>query len=186
MATTGRLPVQDEQPVPREDRTISDSLMKGLRQAALYGAVSLYGVYAFILTWAEHGVGCRAGGEGLLPTIFIGMPVIGVAMLSVWLLRASVELTTIHRWLVLGGLGVATLVTIPQLLIVSALGHHPCGPRYDAFLGFVEVWDRWIPVTNVVLIALAALVALGPWVRKLDEGTVSDAEPALSAESAGS
>ena len=47
------------------------------------------------------------------------------------------------------------------------MSHHPCGADYDADLLFVETWDRWIPVLNLGLIAIAGLVGLGPFVRKI-------------------
>ena len=144
-----------------------------LRRAALAGALLLYWPYAAILSYVEFGSTCAMGGEGLLPGLFVGLPVIGLAATATWLLRASVPISEAHRWIVLSALGLALLVTIPQVLTVTVLGHHPCGAEYNAFRAFMEQWDRWVPVANLGFIGLAGLVALGPFVR-----TVADRRPA--------
>lgn len=138
------------------------------RQVLLVGAVLMYWAYTVVLAWAEYGTPCRAGGEGFLPTVFAGLPVIGIAATGVWLLRASVPMLDAHRWAIMSAMGLALLITIPQVLVVSVMGHHPCGPRFNEFMAFTEAWDRWIPVVNIAFIAAAAMVGLGPYVRKLD------------------
>ena len=140
-----------------------------LHQVALAGALLLYWPYAAILSYVEFGSTCAMGGEGLLPSLFIGLPVIGLAATATWLLRASVPINEAHRWIVLSALGLAVLVTIPQVLTVTVLGHHPCGAEYNAFRAFMEQWDRWVPVANLAFIGLAGFVALGPFVRSVAE-----------------
>lgn len=142
------------------------------RQLALGAALLLYWAYAAFLSYVEFGGSCAMGGEGLLPGLFIGLPIIGLAATATWLLRASVPINEAHRWIVQSALGLAIFVTIPQVLTVSVLGHHPCGAEYNAFRAFMEQWDRWIPVANLGFIAIAGLVALGPFVR-----TVAKREP---------
>ena len=155
-----------------------------LRHAALAAAISGYGVYAVVLAYFEFGVSCRASGEGFLPTLFVGAPIIGVAATGVWLLRATVPMNGLYRWIVYASLGLAALVTVPQLLVSSVLGHHPCGPRYDQFLAFVEAWDRWVPVGNLLLIGIAATVALGPYVRKIATAETEATSPEAADEAA--
>lgn len=136
-----------------------------LRQAALAGALLLYWPYAAVLSHVEFSSTCAMGGEGLLPSLFIGLPLIGLAATAAWLLRASVPINGAHRWIVLSALGFAVFVTIPQVMTVSVLGHHPCGAEYNAFRSFMEQWDRWVPVANLGFIGLAGFIALGPFVR---------------------
>ena len=142
------------------------------RRAALAGALLLYWPYAAVLSYVEFGGTCAMGGEGLLPGLFIGLPVIGLAAIATWLLRASVPINDSHRSIVWSALGLAVLVTIPQVLTVTVLGHHPCGAEYNGFRSLMERWDRWVPLANLGFIGLAGLVALGPFVR-----TVADRQP---------
>ena len=140
-----------------------------VRRAALVAALLLYWPYAAILSYVEFGSSCAMGGEGLLPTLFVGLPVIGLAATATWLLRATVPINEAHRWIVLSALGLAVLVTIPQVLTVSVLGHHPCGAEYNAFRAFMEQWDRWVPIANLGFIGVAGFIALGPFVRTVTE-----------------
>ncbi len=136
-----------------------------IRRLALAAALLLYWPYAAVLSYVEFGGICNMGGESLLPSVFLGLPIIGIAAMATWLLRASVPINETHRWIVYSALGLAALVTVPQVLTVSVLGNHPCGAEFNAFRSFMELWDRWIPVVNLGLISFAGFIALGPFVR---------------------
>ncbi|MDJ0919428.1 MAG: hypothetical protein QNJ05_16840, partial [Woeseiaceae bacterium] len=101
--------------------TDSTSQASTLRRLALASALLLYWPYAAVLSYVEYGATCKMGGESLLPSLFIGLPIIGFAATATWLLRASVPINEAHRWIVLSALGLAALVTVPQVLTVSVL-----------------------------------------------------------------
>ena len=144
-----------------------------VRRLALAAALLLYWPYAVILSYVEYGATCNMGGEGLLPGLFVGLPVIGLAATATWLLRASVPINEAHRWIVFSALGLAMLVTVPQVLTVTVLGHHPCGAEFNGFRAFMEQWDRWVPVVNLGFIGLAGLIAVGPFIRQVADKAVS-------------
>lgn len=127
----------------------------------------MYWPYAFVLAMVEYGDTCAMGGEGFLPSLFVGGPIVVLATVVLWLLRPSVPLSNNLRWALVVPLGLSALVTMSQIWNVTIMSHHPCGADYDAYLLFVETWDRWIPVLNLSLIAIAGLVGLGPFVRKM-------------------
>ncbi len=147
------------------EQTDTTSRSTTVRQLALAAAVLLYWPYAAVLSYVEFGATCNMGGESLLPSLFIGLPIIGLAATATWLLRASVPINEAHRWIVFSALGFAMLITVPQVLTVSVLGNHPCGAEYNGWRSFMEIWDRWIPVVNLGLISLAGFIAVGPFVR---------------------
>ncbi|MDX1507629.1 MAG: hypothetical protein R3358_05080 [Woeseiaceae bacterium] len=138
-----------------------------LRQLAMTGAVLLYWPYAALLAIVEFGESCTRAGEGLLPTLFVGGPIIVFATLLVWLSRPRVPLSAALRLSLVASLAVSALITLVQIWNVTIMGHHPCGAEYNYYVDFVEKWDRWIPVANFVLIGIAALTGLGPLQRKL-------------------
>lgn len=136
----------------------------------MIGAVLLYWPYAAVLAIVEFGGDtCTRAGEGLLPSLFVGGPIIVFATLLVWLLRPRVPLNAALRMSIVASLAIGALITLQQVWYVTLIGHHPCGAEYDYYLAFMEKWDRWIPVGNLVLIAIAALTGLGPFQRKLHE-----------------
>ncbi len=147
------------------EQTDTTSRATTLRRLALAAALLLYWPYAAVLSYVEFGATCNMGGESLMPSLFIGLPIIGLAATATWLLRASVPISEAHRWIVFSALGFAMLITVPQVLTVSVLGNHPCGAEYNAWRSFMEVWDRWIPVVNLGFISLAGFIAVGPFVR---------------------
>ncbi|MDJ0759966.1 MAG: hypothetical protein QNJ19_11240 [Woeseiaceae bacterium] len=151
-----------------------------VRRLALAAALLLYWPYAAVLSYVEFGATCNMGGESLLPSVFIGLPIIGFAATATWLLRASVPINEAHRWIVLSALGLAALVTVPQVLTVSVLGNHPCGAEFNAFRAFMEQWDRWIPVVNLAFIGFAGFIAIGPFVRTVAERQAVALETAAS------
>lgn len=160
--------------------TDSPSRATTVRRLALAAALLLYWPYAAVLSYVEFGSTCNMGGEGLLPSLFIGLPIIGFAATATWLLRASVPINETHRWIVLSALGLAALITVPQVLTVSVLGNHPCGAEFNAFRAFMEQWDRWIPVVNLGFIGLAGFIAIGPFVRTVAKRQADALEPATS------
>ncbi len=138
------------------------------RRILLAAAIIAYWPYALILANYEFLVPCKMGGEGLLPGLFVGGPVIFGATVLVWLMREAVEVNRVLRWVLIGALAVAAIVVVPQAINTTILGNHPCGVEFNPFNAFVEKWDRWIPVANLALIGFAALVGLGPFVRRVD------------------
>lgn len=133
----------------------------------MIGAVLLFWPYAAVLAIIEFAGDCTRGGEGLLPTLFVGGPIIVFATLLVWLSRPRVPLSGALRLSLAASLAISALITLLQVWNVTLMGHHPCGADYDYYLEFAEKWDRWVPVVNLVLIAIAALTGLGPFQRKL-------------------
>ncbi len=162
--------------------TDTPSRASTLRRLSLAAALLLYWPYAAVLSYVEFGATCNMGGESLLPSLFIGLPIIGVAATATWLLRASVPINEAHRWIVFSALGLALLVTVPQVLTVSVLGNHPCGAEFNAWRSFMEQWDRWVPVINLGLIGLAGFIAIGPFVRTVAERRAESLET-VAAES---
>ena len=138
-----------------------------IRKIAMTGAVLLYWPYAGVLAIVEFGDTCTRGGEGLLPSLFVGGPIVGLATVLVWLLRPKTPLSSTLRLSLVASLAICALITLSQVWNVTLMGHHPCGSEYDYYLAFMEKWDRWIPVVSLTLIAIAALVGLGPYQRKL-------------------
>ena len=108
------------------------------------------------------------GGEGLLPGLFIGGPVIVFVIVVFWLQRAFVSLSRGTKIGLAIPLVVAAGVCLLQIWNITVLDQHPCGADYSAFRPFMEKWDRWIPVVNLALITIASLVAFGPWKRTVD------------------
>ena len=149
-------------------RFVIPNITQTSRKILLAAAIVAYWPYALILANYEFLAPCKMGGEGLLPGLFVGGPVIFGATVLVWLMRESVEVTRVLRWVLIGALAVAAVVVVPQVINTTIQGNHPCGAEFNPFNAFVEKWDRWIPVANLALIGLAALVGLGPFVRKVD------------------
>lgn len=131
-------------------------------------SVVLSWVYALLLIGIEFGQRCTMGGEGLLPSLFIGGPMIVIVTVVLWLQRPFLPLSKGVKLTLAPALAAAAAVCLLQIWNVTVLSQHPCGPDYNAFRPFMEVWDRWIPVVNLGLIAIAALVAFGPWARTVD------------------
>ncbi len=131
-------------------------------------AIAAYWPYALILANYEFLAPCKMGGEGLLPGLFVGGPVIFGATVLVWLMREAVDLSRWMRLALIGALVAAAVVVVPQVVNTTLQGNHPCGVEFNPYNAFVEKWDRWIPVANLALIGLAAFVGLGPVVRKVD------------------
>ena len=140
-----------------------------IRQLILVVAVLMYWPYAAVLAYGEFAADCTRGGEGLLPSLFVGGPIVFVATVVVWLSRARLQLNSVLRLSVVASLSVAAAICLWQIWNVTIQGHHPCGADYDAFRAFVEKWDDWVPVINLGLVAIAAFISLGPYARYLPD-----------------
>ena len=117
-------------------------------------------IYIGLYGLTEVSETCTMGGDGLLPGLILGGPFALISILCLWFSRRAASFSFGHL-LALGiCLAFGIYLVLPQTWSVSILGHHSCGPGFDAYLVYVSAWNRWVPIIHAAIILIMAAMSL--------------------------